>query len=202
MAMTEITAPQRQDLSKDWYEIDPNRGLKILRDPTWEEYDRKARELGMLHQVMPMLIGDFINAGEDTFAERYSQVLDYFGDYSYGTVSNYAYVMRKVPFENRHPDLTYAYYKAVATLPKDEQMEAQVHALETGMQSKEFWDYTHQDEVREKTLADYLDDAVNGIGMLYQLTTTREQDQYLDQAIRQLMLAKESFNKHEQAEQA
>ena len=153
-----------QSLSTNlWYETDM-RGLRAHRVPTWDEWEGGIKGLAVLQHALPMIIGDYINYGEDTFGERYEQVLDLFGEYSYGTVANYASICRSVPYERRAEGLTMAHYKAIRSLPPEDQVHWQDEAIEQGLTSLELWDKVHG---KGQSVASIIDDIIETIGTLY-----------------------------------
>lgn len=83
----------------------------------------------------PWWIGDLINAGEDGFGESFSQMCE--GLVSTEMLSRYASVARRVPFENRHPDLSWSAHAAVARLNVKDQKQALAMALREGWTSEE-----------------------------------------------------------------
>lgn len=191
-----IPAEDNQLVDDSWFD-QTLRGMRIVRPPTFDEWYNTGAQLAVIQRSLPMLIGDFLNAGEDTFGEKYSQVVNLFGEYEYHTVANYAHVMRKVPYERRIGGLTYSHYKAVAYLEDEqEQIDAQEKAKENSWTAKELWEYTHREETRK--FPDFIDELSRGISMLYSLSTSREQDEHLDEANRHLMLAKENYEQREE----
>lgn len=130
--MTQLTKRQ-QNLMKSgdgWFDYSMQ-GLVIHRQPTWDEWEKLGHALAVMEQSISLFIGDWILIGEQSFGERYSQLVDLFGrEYSYGHVSNCAYVCRKVPMERRLEGLSFSHYKAVAPLPPEKQVEWQEKALD------------------------------------------------------------------------
>lgn len=184
--MTDIVPSGKSPLATDdWYKLDET-GLDIIRIPTWEEAVLTGEKLARLHGSLPMVIGDFINAVEGTFGEKYELVLEMFGEWEYSTVANYASVMRKVPKERRLPGLTYSHYKALTNLTPQEQIEAQKVGLEERMSSGEFWKYVKGTAL---DFAGLCDKYARAIAEMYSQTTSIDQDEALDEARRQLGIA-------------
>lgn len=111
--------------------------LFIVRVPTFEEYAEQAPALAGMMQSSPWWVGDYINFGEGTFGEKYSQVLDLFGKRSYQTAANYSSVCRRVSRSVRRADLTFSHHDVVASLPDDEQIALLSEAAEHGWTVKQ-----------------------------------------------------------------
>lgn len=133
----------RQELAEQNWWMPTDRGMELVRPPTWDEWEEGIGSLAMLHHNLPKIIGDYVNIGEDTFGERYAQAIDVFGEYAYGTIANYASICRSVPYDVRHPELTMAHYKAVRTLSTQEQIEWQDRAVENNWNTHELWEQIH-----------------------------------------------------------
>jgi len=195
---TELTVPTEQSIVSTWYEPDM-RGMRVSRVPTWDEWKGGIAGLSLLQHALPMIIGDYINVGEDTFGEKFEQALEIFGDYSYGTVANYASIMRSVPYSRRTEGLTMAHYKAVRSLTPEEQVALQEQAKELGWNSIELWDKAHG---TEPTLISMLDDLIEEVGLLYSHTPTSIADDYVAETQRQLQGLKTYVEAYERANQA
>lgn len=126
-----------------WVEFRPM-GLEVLRAPEWNEYDATAEVLGHAFQVsrqrMPWWVGDFMVVGEDTFGERYSQAVEAFGEYKYGSVANYASVCRRVPLARRAEGLSFTAHSHVAKLSAQDQTRWLQKALANGWTSDELFE--------------------------------------------------------------
>ena len=181
--------------SEPWFKLDLT-GLDVTRVPTWDEWLATGTQLAALHQSLPMVIGDFINAGEDTFGEKYEQVLDLFGQYDYNTVANYASVTRNVPKERRLSGLTYSHIKALTACTPEEQIAFQKQALAENMSSGDFWRLVKGTAL---DFAGWCDKFHRMLGELYHLTTNIKQEAYLDEAREALIKAKDNYLEQERA---
>jgi hypothetical protein len=77
----------------------------------------------MLHQAHQMLsfwVGDWFNAGEQYHGEAFAQLLDHTG-MDPATVTQYAWVSRRVPHDRRVPSLSFSHHREVAGLNADQQ---------------------------------------------------------------------------------
>ena len=70
-------------------------------------------------RASPWWIGDLLNAGDARFGEAYSQICE--GAVSADMLQRYESVARRVPPENRRPNLSWSAHAAAARLPHDEQ---------------------------------------------------------------------------------
>lgn len=140
---TNIVPTSDMDIvENDWYSTDMM-GLNLHRVPTWDEWEAGIESLAIINHALPMIIGDYVNVGEDTFGERYQQVLDTFGEFAYGTVANYASICRSVPRERRIEGMTISHLKAVRALEPEEQIEWQQIAMQNGWNTNDLWVSVH-----------------------------------------------------------
>ncbi len=85
-------------------------------------------------RASPWWIGDLLNAGDAAFGEDFSQVCE--GEVSADMLQRYESVARRVPPENRHPNLSWSAHAAVARLAHDEQRVMLRRAEERGWSSE------------------------------------------------------------------
>lgn len=90
------------------------RGMSFAQ---WEECGHGIRRL---IGATSWYFGDWLNYGEDTYNERYSQALEA-SDLAYQTLRNAAYVCRKIQPERRRPELSFATHAEVAALDEADQ---------------------------------------------------------------------------------
>jgi hypothetical protein len=84
-------------------------------------------------RASPWWIGDMINRGEDLFGEAFGEVC---GDtLSTEMVSRYASVARRVPPQNRRPELSWSAHAAVARLSHQHQRKLLAEAAREGWNS-------------------------------------------------------------------
>jgi len=86
-------------------------------------------------RASPWWIGDLLNAGDARFGEAFSQVCE--GHVSAEMLQRYESVARRVPRENRRPDLSWSAHAAVARLPHQQQREMLKRAEERGWNSEQ-----------------------------------------------------------------
>lgn len=67
---------------------------------TWEEYERLGFFLGGIGRGYPWWVGDFLNAGEDVFGEKFAQI-EAALPHSPQTCANYKSVAKHIPSERR-----------------------------------------------------------------------------------------------------
>ena len=98
------------------------KGLVVLTTPTLEEFGEFGATLNRIHNALPRMLGDWFNYGRDAFGEDVYQVIDELG-YKRNTIWNYSSVYRRIPIENRDPELSHSHHTKVAALPPSEQMK-------------------------------------------------------------------------------
>jgi hypothetical protein len=110
-------------------------GLRMGEDPLSETNWRElGRILKTYDDAIQWMLGDWANAGFENAqrwgkfdpdapdeSSKYAALLSNTG-YSYGTLSNFAAVARKIPFNRRRQTLTYSHHVEVAYL-KDENLQ-------------------------------------------------------------------------------
>jgi hypothetical protein len=95
-------------------------GLKVIGDPTFEQWAHVIEILRMMHGAIQFWVADAIHYGESRWGELASQVIDA-AQWAETTVNVYRWAASKVPPENRDPDLSLSHHIAVAALPPREQ---------------------------------------------------------------------------------
>ena len=86
-------------------------------------------------RASPWWIGDLLNAGDAHFGEQFSQVCE--GAVSADMLQRYESVARRVPVENRRPNLSWSAHAAVARLSHDEQRKMLHCAEQNGWTSEQ-----------------------------------------------------------------
>ncbi len=149
----------------NWYEL-RKREFYVRRSPSWNEYDKTGFSLGSMKGSVPFWIGDYINRGEDTFSERYSQALTHFGQIDYYTVANYASVCRRVPAKidrkrHRRDELSFSHHDAVAAQTHKKQAYWLQRAVDEELSSKELRALINPNpEGETKSIHEALDDII------------------------------------------
>jgi hypothetical protein len=100
----------------------------IVFDPqkplTLDQWQTLGGQISKLHRCSGFLLGDWINYGDaqKDFGEKYIESLQTTG-LDLQTLTNYSYVARHVPMEQRKPNLSWEHHAKVAKLkdPKEQQ---------------------------------------------------------------------------------
>ena len=138
---------------KEWMELTPV-GVKVVRAPTFEEWQGETETWIALRAKSPEIIGDLLNYGEMMWKEKWAQVIDPFSQaYKPQTLMNYKSVMNRVPQAVRNPGNVYNHYDAVAKLPQDAQAKILKLAAEERWNTDEVRDYVKAWE-RENGMAE------------------------------------------------
>jgi hypothetical protein len=88
--------------------------VKVSGRPALAEWKGPLQFAIWCQRASPWWIGDMINRGEDLYGEEFGEAC---GDtLSTEMVSRYASVARRVPPQNRHPELSWSAHAAVARL--------------------------------------------------------------------------------------
>lgn len=110
-------------------------GVRIAGRPQLDAWKGPLEFALWCQRAGPWWIGDLMNAGEDGFGESFSQMCE--GLVSTEMLSRYASVARRVPFENRRPNLSWSAHAAVARLSSPEQRKLLAMADREGWTSEE-----------------------------------------------------------------
>jgi hypothetical protein len=95
---------------------------------SWEEWTQRVHNIGTLKKKIAWYIGDLLNYGLDAFGEKAWQEIEAMG-YSEGALSNFKYVAKKFPPEERSSDLPWSTYQAIAPFRKAEREKLITRAL-------------------------------------------------------------------------
>ena len=84
---------------------------------TIEQWGHNLGQLWIAFDAIPWMIGDSLNEGLDRWGEQSTQ---YWPDgYSYGNVSKFAWVARKIPVRLRSQELSWSHHKIAAGLQEE-----------------------------------------------------------------------------------
>ena len=108
-------------------------GATVLGRPAVEAFAGPLRFALWCQQGSKWWIGDLLNHGDDRFGEMFSQVCE--GQISAGLLQQYESVARRVPPENRNPNVSWSCHAAVARLPGPSQRRLLAKAEEYGWNS-------------------------------------------------------------------
>lgn len=96
-------------------------GLEILHplsedeDEAWAQWLHIGAEVDSIYGAGPWALGDWIEAGQARFGEKYAQAMDW-TRYSYKHLANVTWVVRHFPFSRRREELSFGHHAAVAGL--------------------------------------------------------------------------------------
>ena len=79
-------------------------GLELNEGLTFEEGQHIGVQLQLMHGSVGFWIGDWLNYGERKWGEKYAQAIEETG-LDYGTLANYVYVAKALPFSLRSENL-------------------------------------------------------------------------------------------------
>lgn len=105
-------------------------------DMPYEVYEELLVSAGRVKRSMSWWIGDLINFGEGMYPDRYSQAMEATG-LRYETISNYAWVCRRVARSRRRDRLAFGIHAEVAPLPPREQTHWLSEAAKNGWTTSE-----------------------------------------------------------------
>ncbi len=93
--------------------------LKLPSTMSYEEWARVGKTLGALRASSQWAIGDWLNYGEHTFGEKYTQAADLTG-LNPESLTVYQWVASRIPKEIRRDDLTHAHHLILARLEPEQ----------------------------------------------------------------------------------
>src|SRR3990167_7353402 len=100
---TSIQLNEKKDIVYSSFTLHKN-GLSAIGVPTFEQWEEVGRFIKKAEGSVQLWLGDWINYGENTWGEKYSQALDQ-TELDYGTLRNTAYVASKVDLSLRNDKL-------------------------------------------------------------------------------------------------
>jgi hypothetical protein len=124
-------------MTNNWCEQN-QRGMQVVEIPTYEQWEQTGGQLSLVEDSLPFLIGDWINIGMDQFGEDWSQASSKFKDKKSGTLSNYASVCRKIPYDIRRTDLTFSHHQHVRALDQEDMIRELAYAADNEINSEDF----------------------------------------------------------------
>lgn len=107
--------------------------MKIVGKPQLADWQGPLQFAIWCQRASPWWIGDLVNRGEDLFGEEFGEVCG--RTLSTEMVSRYASVARRVPPQNRRPELSWSAHAAVARLTHAEQRKFLATAAREGWNS-------------------------------------------------------------------
>lgn len=111
--------PNELTPKEPWFRLTSNE-LKILREPSFEEYDTDGPLIFSASSSGPFWIGDYLCYGESKFGEKYLQAQVLTGLH-YDTLAHYKSIASRVIPQNRVKGVPYSHHREVAALSFDDQ---------------------------------------------------------------------------------
>ncbi|MDP6553446.1 MAG: hypothetical protein QGF59_19320 [Pirellulaceae bacterium] len=109
--------------------------MTVAGKPPLEDWAGPLQFALWCQRASPWWIGDLLNCGDAHFGEAFSQVCE--GSVSGDQLQRYESVARRVPPQNRHPDLSWSAHAAVARLSDKDQREMLRRATKLGWTSEQ-----------------------------------------------------------------
>lgn len=105
-------------------------------DLPYEAYAEIARAAGRFKTASSWWLGDLVNLGEELYGEKYVPAMEHSG-LAYETLSNYAWVCRRIPRSRRRENLRFSHHSEVAFLEPRQQKRWLDAAEESGLTQKQ-----------------------------------------------------------------
>lgn len=99
-------------------------------DMTYEEWEATGKTLQTIQGAVNWWIGDWLNAGETNYGDKYAQAIDLTGK-SYETINQCKWVSKQYEFIKRLINLEWGHHLVVAVLDLDERTDILEWAIET-----------------------------------------------------------------------
>ena len=98
------------------------RGLELPPNLPFDVWQRIGDTLKRIERGIQFAIGDWLNYGERTYGQMYSQALEA-TDYAYGSLADMKWVAARFQSSDRSENLPWTHHRAVAALPKPDALE-------------------------------------------------------------------------------
>lgn len=141
--MTAQALPRNDDLAAFPGVVFGERRLDLPDGMEFDEWMRLGEVLHRIAENSLFWLGEWAIYGERAFGERYAQAISNESGYAVETVRVAQWVAERVPADRRHPDLSWAHHRAVATLAPEEQEAWLGKAASEGLTTKELYERTH-----------------------------------------------------------
>jgi N6-adenosine-specific RNA methylase IME4 len=115
-------------------------GLTITGDMPYERWEFLGQKLEALHASVLWWWGDWLNYGEKSYGQMYSQALDA-SSYSYQTLRDAAWVSGQLELSRRRDNLSWSHHREVASMEPAEQDAILGKAVQHGMSQKELREF-------------------------------------------------------------
>jgi len=117
--MSDIVIQDNKDIVYSGFKLHKN-GITPVGNPTFEQWEEVGKFIKKSGQSVQFWLGDWLNYGEQTWGEKYSQALDE-TDYALGTLQNVSWVAGHIPSSRRHENLSFSHHQNVAQLEPEDQ---------------------------------------------------------------------------------
>jgi hypothetical protein len=98
------------------------RGITFNESMTFEQWKNVGKFWNEVREAKQFWVGDWVNAGEAKYGEKYAQAIDETG-YDYAVVRNISYVCGRIEMSRRRDKLSFEHHKEVAPLEPDQQVK-------------------------------------------------------------------------------
>lgn len=96
-------------------------GLALPTETTIAQWAAVGERIKGFVRVTPWIVGDWLNFGENSFGESYSQYADSCG-YDPGSLASYQSVCRRFAPGMRDPDVSFSHYRLLAKIESDKEV--------------------------------------------------------------------------------
>jgi N6-adenosine-specific RNA methylase IME4 len=124
----------------DWilgaFQLTPT-GLTVRGQPSFDEWQDAGTKLSRMEGAVQFWIGDWLNAGEQRYREKYAQAVN---ETQVETWMHYAWVSNKVQICTRVQILPWSYHREVAHLDPPTQSALLAEAVEKGWKRRQLTD--------------------------------------------------------------
>ena len=121
-----------------WYDLRDSRVFVNRPPKNFKEWESGINVVAAMRKNNPCWIGDMLNLGQDTFGEKYTQVLDAFGYHNEQVINNYKSVMKRVPATVRRTNLFMGHYRHVTGYDSKDQKRVLAWCDKLGLNTLEF----------------------------------------------------------------
>jgi len=111
-------------------------GVIFPTNLSYEDWEAVGNRLRGRRESIHWWLGDWMNFGEATFGEKYSQALDQ-TEYDYAYLRQISFVCKNVPLLRRSNGLSFSHHREVAGMREDDQIYWLQTATEDNMSQKE-----------------------------------------------------------------
>jgi N6-adenosine-specific RNA methylase IME4 len=115
-----IQLTPEKDIIYSGFKLHKN-GLQAIGTPSFEQWQECGDFIKKSNGAVHFWIGDWLNYGERTWGEMYSQALDE-TSFEYGTLRNDKYISDKMQLSLRNDNLTFGHAQILVSLPDKEKM--------------------------------------------------------------------------------